>query len=153
MNIISTQYTLKNRALEIYVAGCSGNPHCKGCHNPASWSFTEGEEYTSEFFEKIAAKVECFSDLISRIMIFGGEPLDQPHDALESLLNDLSTLGRELWLFTRYELQDVPQSIKDRCTFIKTGRYIESLCEEGHVEYGITLATSNQHIWKKGKDF
>ena len=33
MKILSTQYSLKYKALEIYTAGCKG-PHCEGCHNP-----------------------------------------------------------------------------------------------------------------------
>ena len=37
--------------------------------------------------------------------------------------------------------------------YIKCGRYEEELKTINHIEYGITLASSNQHIYKKGVDY
>ena len=45
MNILATQYTLPYKSLDIYVAGCSGSPHCINCHNKESWDFNQGEIY------------------------------------------------------------------------------------------------------------
>ena len=47
MNIISTQYTLKYKSLEIVVSGCLGDngKHCVGCHSPETWRFDIGEDY------------------------------------------------------------------------------------------------------------
>ena len=45
MKIAGTQFTLKTKSFEIYVSGCAGNPHCKGCHNPETWDFNVGEEF------------------------------------------------------------------------------------------------------------
>ena len=49
MNIVSTQYTLSTKSLEIYLAGCSGQPKCKGCHNPMLWDFNMGEKWDYGF--------------------------------------------------------------------------------------------------------
>lgn len=154
MNILSTQYTLSNKALEIYLAGCSGNPHCENCHNPLSWDFNLGEEYHVGYFNNnIRNKVNQFNDLIDNIMIFGGEPLDQSYDYLTDMLYDLKSLNKSIWLFTRYNIEDVDIVIKNYCDYIKCGRYIESLRTDTNIQYGIKLATSNQKIYKKGIDY
>lgn len=154
MNILSTQYTLSNKALEIYVAGCNGQPHCTNCHNPMSWDFNLGEEYHIGYFNNnIRNKINQFDDLIDNIMIFGGEPLDQPYDYLTDMLYDLKSLNKSIWLFTRYDIEDVDIVIKNYCDYIKCGRYIESLRTDDNIQYGIKLATSNQKIYKKGIDY
>lgn len=154
MNILATQYTLATRSLEIYVAGCSGNPHCTGCHNPESWDFSLGERFTKEYWgSKIAPKVLEFGDLIDNIMIFGGEPLDQNIDSLWLLLYLASTSNKKVWVFTRYELKDIPSDILRWCDYIKCGKYIPSLITNDNVQYGIKLATSNQKIYKRGIDY
>lgn len=152
MNILSTQYTLSNKALEVYVAGCSGQPHCSNCHNPMSWDFDLGMDWR-ESIDEINGKCNTFSGLIDNIMIFGGEPLDQDLDELFFLIDDLLDCKKTIWIFTRYDLHDVPNYIKHTCDYIKCGRYIESLTTDNNIQYGIKLATSNQNIYKKGVDY
>lgn len=157
MNILGTQYTLPRKSLEIYVAGCRGDGkggHCPNCHNPETWSFNQGTPYNKDYFEKIKEKVKDFNLIIENIEIFGGEPNDQDWDELKAFLEDLSTLNKNIWMWTRYELNECPDFEKDLCAYIKTGSYIESLsCADNNIQYGITLATSNQHIYKKGLDY
>lgn len=154
MNILSTQYTLATKSFEIYVAGCKGQPHCKGCHNPESWNFNQGEKWTEEYYlSVIKPKVLEFCSIIKNIMIFGGEPLDQNHDELLSMLYNLNELNKDIWLFTRYDIEDIPKEIIDICNYIKYGRYEEDFTTINHIEYGITLASSNQHIYKRGVDY
>lgn len=153
MNILSTQYTLQTRSLEIYVAGCSGNPHCTGCHNPETWRFDIGDKYDENYNFRIKQKINVFEKLIDNIMIFGGEPLDQKPKELLTLLSDLSHLNKKIWLFTRYDISDVPKKVKELCDYIKCGRYIPELIIENNIQFGIKLATSNQKIYKKGIDY
>lgn len=148
INILATQYTLKNRALEIYIAGCSGSPHCIGCHNPDSWDFNQGELYNISYRDKIIYKLCDFDSLIDNIQIYGGEPLDNNHDDLCKLLIDLYNTNKIIWLFTRYNIEDVPAFVKEYCHYIKCGRYIPELITEDNIQYGIKLATSNQKIYK-----
>lgn len=151
MNIVTTQYTLSTNSLEIFVAGCRA-PHCKGCCNPELWDFNQGVDYQKELI-KIENKIKNFDSLIKNIIIVGGEPLDQSHVCLVILLNKLNKFNKNIFLFTRYELNNVPEYISELCDYIKCGRYIPSLKIEDNVQYGIKLATSNQKIFKSGKDF
>lgn len=149
MKIIGIQYTLKMKALEIYTSGCKGL-HCKGCHNLSSWDFDDGEDYS---YLKIWQKVKENDFLIDNIMIFGGEPLDNSHEEVLLLLNDLKKFNKKIWLFTRYDLIDIKKDVKELCDYIKCGRYIDEKHSENNEYYGIKLASSNQIIYKKGKDF
>lgn len=153
MNILATQYTLQTKSFEIYVAGCNGNPHCKGCHNPESWDFNNGEPMSNHFIYNCSKKIKEFNSLIDNIMIFGGEPLDQDYKELENLLMWCYTQNKKIWLFTRYSLNEVPQFVKDWCSYIKCGEYIQELTVYDNIQYGIKLATSNQKIYKKGLDY
>jgi anaerobic ribonucleoside-triphosphate reductase activating protein len=154
MNILATQYTLATKSFEIYVAGCKGQPHCKNCHNPESWDFNQGNRWSEEYYLSIIKpKIVEFSNMIRSIMIFGGEPLDQKHSELLSMLYDLKEFNKDIWLFTRYNLEDIPKEIVDCCDYIKCGRYEENNTTDNHMEYGIKLATSNQHIYKQGVDY
>jgi anaerobic ribonucleoside-triphosphate reductase activating protein len=56
MNILATSYTLQYKSLDVYIAGCSGNPHCIGCHNPESWNFNQGEKYSLKYFNQLKLK-------------------------------------------------------------------------------------------------
>jgi len=78
----------------------------------------------------------------------GGEPLDQPLEELYDMLKNLNTLNKKIWLFTRFELNEVPECIKEQCDYIKTGRYNEKLKTNNYIKYGVKLATSNQQIYK-----
>lgn len=148
MNILYIDFTLRYKSLDIFVSGCNGNPKCKNCSNPESWDFDLGELYNSQYFLKIKKQVIEFDLLIDNIMIFGGEPLDQNYLYLLNMMTDLKTLDKKIWLFTRYELNEVPLEIKVLCDYIKTGRYIPELATEDNIQYGIKIASSNQKIHK-----
>jgi len=152
LSLLATQYSLSTMSLELYFSGCSG-PHCKNCHNTESHDFNNGSKITAiELFTQIESKVNNSYGLVKQIMLFGGEPLDQPLDELTELVNHTNTLNLPIWLFTRYELSEVPSSLRIRFSYIKTGRYLEEF-KGKHTQYGITLATSNQKIYKRGLDY
>ena len=156
MNIIATQYTLNNKAYEIYLAGCSANPHCEGCHNPESWDFNLGESYDSAYKQRIYNAINDFDSLINNIWILGGEPLDQDLDELTYMLYDLRQLKKKIWLFTRYNLSHVQRELKDHIEafdYIKCGAYVPELATDNNIQYGIKLATSNQRIYERGIDY
>lgn len=153
MNILGTQYTLDTGSFEIYLAGCSGNPHCTNCHNPESWSFDNGDLWDLGYYTKVERKIRNFNSMIQKIMIFGGEPLDQKEEDFQPFLIDLRSFKKEIWLFTRYDLKDIPEYVKDSCDYIKCGRYMEEFKTEDNTQYGIKLATSNQNIYKKGINY
>ena len=156
MNILATQFTLEHKSLDIYTAGCNGCPHCTNCHNPESWDFSKGSFYNGNYKNFILNKIKNFDSLIDNIMIFGGEPLDNPIEEIIILLKDLKSSNKKIWLFTRFEIEEVKDKLKDNIyliDFIKTGKYIPELSVEKNEYYGINLATSNQKILKRGKDY
>ena len=144
-----SQYNLNTRALELFITGCCGK--CTGCHNHELKSYDIGTKITDEEIERIALKTT--SNIVDNVMIMGGEPLDRPTEELMVLLNRLDQTGLPIWLFTRYEITDVPEKIREVCAFIKTGEYIEELRTKRHTYFGIELATSNQKILKKGTNY
>lgn len=146
MYIAAIDYSLSTKSVDIYVSGCKG-PHCSGCHNSEIWEFDIGEIYGPKVFEKIRNRVLDFPDLVSRIMIFGGEPLDQNTDEFIGMLNDLNIMGLPIWLFTRYQFEEVSNEILDQIDYLKTGRYIEKLKSGDNIQFGISLASSNQNIY------
>lgn len=153
MNILYIDYTLQNKSLDVYVAGCNGNPHCGQCHNPESWDFNIGSKYDDKYFNYLKNKIRDFDLLIDNFMVFGGEPLDQDIDELIHFLFDLKSLKKKIWLFTRYELKEIPDEVLILCDYVKCGRYILELKTEDNIQYGIALATSNQKIYKKIIDY
>lgn len=149
MNIISTQYTLKYKSLEIVVSGCLGNngKHCVGCHSPETWNFDIGENYNLKM-PSIISKIHKANELIDWIWIYGGEPLDNKHEDLIDMLEQLKQTEKPIMLFTRYGFEEVPDDIKNLCDYIKCGAYREDLKTDDNIQYGVKLATSNQKIYK-----
>ena len=101
----------------------------------------------------IIIDLEDFKNLVDKIIIVGGEPLDQDLVMLKQLIIFLKQFNIAIYLFTRFELNQVPEEIKELCDFIKCGAYIPSLKCDNNFQHGIKLATSNQKIFKKGLDY
>ena len=153
MNIIDTQYSLQTKSLDIYLAGCKG-PHCSCCHNQGSWDFSAGHLCTEYWlYDAVGIKVEKFPDLVENIFVVGGEPLDQPDNSIFLLLHELKQYNKPVWLFTRKSLEEVPFFVKEYCTYIKSGRYDETLLTDDNIQFGVKLASSNQKIYKRGVDY
>ena len=96
MRVLATQYTLATKSFEIYLAGCKGNNgvHCRGCHNPLSWDFNQGEYIDSIYIQNIVNKINSFNHLIENIWILGGEPLDNDINKLIDLTRRLLCLSK-----------------------------------------------------------
>lgn len=159
MNILATQYSLPTRSFEIYLSGCVGKPHCKGCHSKETWNFNQGELWSEVEKSKIFRKVSDFVNVIDSIWILGGEPLDNDIEQVCDIAsfirknNDVlwSFSPKSIWLFTHYEIDRVKELLKDKINlfdFIKCGRYIPELKTETKIQFKIKLATSNQYIIK-----
>jgi anaerobic ribonucleoside-triphosphate reductase activating protein len=149
MKIASTQYNLDKEALEIYFSGCGF--HCVGCHNPELQDFDVGTDFRIAWTE-IEKKVRD-NPLVKRVWFLGGEPLHQDTFKITFMVDELHELGVEVWLFTGYSFWAIPDHIMDRFDYIKAGQYREELKVEDQIEYGITLASENQHVYKKGVEY
>lgn len=59
-------------SVSFFTQGC---PHrCKGCHNPETWDFNKGKEFTMETLEEIY-KALAANDVERNFCIMGGEPM------------------------------------------------------------------------------
>ena len=151
MNIANTQYTLSTSSLEIFVSGCR-EPHCEGCCNPQLWDFNIGNPWEQELI-KIKNKINDFDSMIDNIILVGGDPMDQNHISLINMLIKLKTFNKDIYLFTKYSINEVPLYIKNLCDYIKCGRYKPELKVDNNIQYGIKLATSNQRIYKVKEEY
>jgi organic radical activating enzyme len=147
MNIAATQFNFEYGALEIYISGCNGNPKCTDCHNPELWDFKMGSPWYT-WANTIFRKIEEFESLVKNIWILGGEPLDNNQSILTEFLYFINTRDIPIWLFTRYEIDQIPDTIKDVCSYIKCGRYLPELKSDDYYQCGVKLASTNQIIHK-----
>lgn len=98
----------------VFLQGC--DLHCPGCQNPSTWDINSGTPMTTkELANVLKANVDN-----RKITISGGEPLVQA-DAVVELLDRLE--GYDVALYTGHTLEEVPQAILDRVTYIKTGNF------------------------------
>lgn len=152
MKIAATQYSLAYKAFEIYLSGCDG-ACSKSCHNKELWNFNIGENYLN-IINSIIKKINEFGLLIDNIWILGGEPLLQNKRELVDLLERLKLgTNKKIWLWTRFELEQIPDNIKMLCDYIKTGKYDENLLSDNYIHNGIKLISTNQKINIKGADY
>lgn len=137
-------------AYEITITGCVQN--CPGCHATHLHDFNEGQEITPALEDSIVDNIKSYLGRIDNICIIGGEPLDQKLSELESFLSRLRLEFKDLdiWLYTSYESEDVPDFVLELTDYVKCGRYEQSLLHpEGEgfkSSYGPTLVSSNQYI-------
>lgn len=124
--------------VSLFVSGC--NRHCKGCFNPETWDFNNGEKFTEDVRSKIWDSLK--RPEIAGLSILGGEPLDQDIDGMEQLV-DLCVfthaLGKDVWLWTGYTLDEVFQekfakgiegyrkTLIKNCDIVVEGKFIEEL--------------------------
>lgn len=105
----------------VWFTGCSF--HCKNCVNPELWDNKLGKQYSLD---------EFVSEIRSReITLLGGEPLQQKD--IKSLVNKLKEKDVGIILFTGYEIEEIPESLKstvEKCDVVIYGRYIDELKDD-----------------------
>lgn len=69
--------------LTFFVQGCPF--HCEGCHNPQTWTFDGGKEFTNDTLIEIINGLKA-NGVHRNLSIMGGEPLCQENLFLTSLI-------------------------------------------------------------------
>ena len=121
----------------VFMQGCLRK--CKGCHNPSTHALDGGEIMdTSEIIEDVKK-----NPLMSGITLTGGEPL-LLLDAAVELARETKKLGLNVWCYTGYKFEEIPQKLLNVVDVVVDGAFVEELKD-------LTLnfrGSSNQRIIK-----
>lgn len=87
----------------IYCQGCGH--HCPGCHNPQTWDFNGGKEYTvEELFNIIEA------DEFSDVTFSGGDPMFQVEAFTELARMVKNKTNKTIWCYSGYTYEQIIES-------------------------------------------
>lgn len=134
--------------VSFFTQGCPH--HCPGCHNPETWNFDGGKEFTQEVLDEIISKLNA-QGIQRNFCLMGGEPLCEENEFLSFLI--LSTIkekspNTKIYVWTGYKYEELLKrgqrisQILELTDVLIDGPYIESLRD-------ITLnmrGSSNQRI-------
>ena len=107
----------------VYLAGC--NHKCKGCHNPESWDFNQGE-----FFAPIDLAKKLLENKYTNITFSGGDPLYQIEDLVECCKYIKENSDKNIWVYTGFSLEQ----IIDTPSFNKILPYIDTIVTDPYIE-------------------
>jgi anaerobic ribonucleoside-triphosphate reductase activating protein len=122
-------------SLVVYFQGCSRM--CFQCHNPTLWDHHGGYKESTEIIKGLWRQGKGFWD---SLVFLGGEPLEQQ----EALIDIAQGVECVKWLYTGYELEDVPEEVKQVVDVIVAGPWRVDLAT------GAFPASSNQKVWVRG---
>lgn len=119
--------------------------NCRNCFNQSLKSLKTIEDETENVINKV--KSNPFN---KGIILAGLEWTLQLNEAI-SLAKEAHNNNLLVMLYTGDALFN--RRYAHYFDYIKLGLYKEELKTINHIEYGVTLASSNQHIYKKGVDY
>ena len=113
-------------SVSFFVQGC---PHrCKGCHNPETWDFNRGKEFTVKTLDDIIDSLDA-NGIERSFCIMGGEPMCQ-----------------ENLFLTYFVLRYVKLYRPNVKTYIWTGYYYEDLLKMGDPKVRLILEDADYLI-------
>ena len=136
-------------SVTFFTQGC---PHrCKGCHNPETWDFHGGKEFTPKVLGEIYEALRA-NDLKRNFCIMGGEPLCE-----ENLLLTLMVLTEvknhfpdiKVYLWTGYYYDELKKRTDSKINLIleKVDVLIDGPYEEALRDITLKMrGSSNQNI-------
>ena len=130
-------------SLTFFTQGC---PHrCHGCHNPETWDYDGGLDFTADIFDKVIEGLRA-NNIKRNLCIMGGEPLCPENlELTTNLVNYVKEKSKDtvIYLWTGYLYENVANlPVLAKVDYLIDGPYIESLRD-------ITLkmrGSSNQRI-------
>lgn len=96
--------------VSFFTQGCPH--HCPGCHNPETWDFEKGKEFTNDTLGEIFQALQA-NGIHRNFCIMGGEPLCEQNQLLTLLLINI-----------------VKERLPDTKIYIWTGYYYEDLIKQ-----------------------
>ena len=123
--------------LAFNISGCPH--HCKGCHSQYLWEY-EGDNLLPINMINIINK---YKNYISCVCFMGG---DQNIEELTQALKTCKNLGYKTCLYSG--ASEISIKILKYLDWVKLGKYDKKLESNNHIEHGVKLATTNQHMYK-----
>jgi anaerobic ribonucleoside-triphosphate reductase activating protein len=120
-------------SVSFYTQGCPH--HCEGCHNPETWDFDGGKEFTHEVLNEIIEALQA-NGINRSFCILGGEPLCPQNEFLTTLV--IKTVKDKLpdtkiYLWTGYVYEGLShlssahiKTILSNIDYLIDGPYIEA---------------------------
>ena len=93
--------------VSFFVQGCP--LHCEGCHNPQTWDFGGGKEFTPEVLDEIYEALTA-NGVHRDFCVMGGEPFAQENQFLTYLVvNSIKQKfsNVKIWVWTGYKLEQL----------------------------------------------
>lgn len=106
-------------SVTFYTQGCPH--HCFGCHNPETWDFEGGKEFTPEVIDEILEALTA-NNIMRSLAIQGGEPLCVENEFLTLLI-----------------VKTVKEKFPDVKIYIWTGYYFNSLPNTPYIKQILEL--------------
>ena len=106
-------------SVTFYTQGCPH--HCPGCHNPETWNFEGGKEFTPEVIDQILEALTA-NNIMRSLAIQGGEPLCVENEFLTLLI-----------------VKAVKEKFPDIKIYIWTGYYFNSLPNTPYIKQILEL--------------
>ena len=109
--------------LTFFTQGC---PHrCSGCHNPETWDFEGGEEFTVETLNKIIHGLTA-NGIQRNFCVMGGEPLCDENAFLTNLV-----------------IQEVKERVPEAKIYIWSGYTYDELLQKNHPQVRAALNSAD----------
>ena len=121
-------------SVTFFTQGCPH--HCKGCHNPETWDFNGGKEFTPKVLDEMVVALTA-NNITRSLCIMGGEPLCEEnlfivHLVISHIREKLP--GTKVYLWTGYIYENLLKNsnphlkkILEMTDVLIDGPYIESL--------------------------
>lgn len=111
----------------IFFSGCKCK--CEGCHQPETWDFKYGYEFTKEIEKEFISY--CKNPIIDHISLLGGDFMQQNYqEALEFIIKLKKETQKPIWVWTGLlyeELNEKQIEILNYVDVLIDGRFVKKL--------------------------
>lgn len=134
------------------ISACDCHFNCQNCFNQELKRLPPIVSSRSKIIS------EVLSNPFNRGVIFAGLEWTLQLDECLTLASEAKNYGLQTMLYTGCDFDSEPvQTIvtgaPNSFDYIKCGTYQQEKATINHIEYGVILASSNQHIYKRGVDY